>query len=65
MHTKLLCKLCVWDHADHKNSVKVCVEKDILNYVTALKNELEIMRNQINNDIESKLLIVEKIEQVE
>jgi hypothetical protein len=62
MHSLLLCNLCVWDHAEHKNSVKVCVEKDILKYVTALKKELEIMSSQIYDDMDRAEQMLYKIE---
>mgnify|MGYP001614184421 CR=1 FL=1 len=51
-HDTLLCALCVWDHADHKGSVKVCTKKEINRYVSVLRGYLKMMSTEIVGDIE-------------
>ena len=42
-HDKILCTLCVWDHSEHKASVKVCTIKDVKKHNDILKQSLEDM----------------------
>lgn len=46
-HDELLCGLCVWEHSDHKNRVKVCTVQDIKKHTDLVKKSLDSMHEDI------------------
>ena len=40
---QLLCTLCMWDHSDHKEKVKACIDKDVMIFVEKLEMQIDLL----------------------
>ena len=44
-----LCCLCIWDHAEHKNSTKIYLEEYLLEDIKKVEQELSQMKEMLDN----------------
>jgi len=41
MHKELLCSLCIWGHADHKKSVDIYTEEELLSDLNVIEGKID------------------------
>ncbi len=53
-HKQFLCNICVWDHADHKNSTRIYLEEELLQDIQKVEAKLKEM-SKILDSLKGKL----------
>jgi len=48
-HNELLCCLCMMDHFDHKNSIKIFVESDLIQDIEMIEQKLDQIKEKIDS----------------
>ena len=53
-HKELLCSLCVWDHADHKDSTQISLEENLLEDIQKVESKIKEM-SKVLESLKGKL----------
>ena len=48
----------MWDHSDHKEKVKTCIDKDIMEYIEKIEKQLDMLHTHtVDHIIQAKQLL--------